>query len=141
MNIIKNIAEYHTRMKPKDAKLYERVKQKLYKDMPTHSAYRSGILVQRYKEAYKKKYGKRRSAYHGKKPQRVGLARWFKEEWATQDGSPVYIHKNDIFRPKKRITNKTPITHGELTKKEIKRARRTKRRVGRVNRFRKTTKK
>lgn len=126
-------------MEPQDKALYNRVKTKLYKNMPLHSAYRSGILVQKYKKAYREKYGKNTSPYYGKKPKKVGLARWFREKWATQDGLPVYKHKNDIFRPKKRITNRTPLTHGELTKKEIKRARRTKRRVGRVNRFRKKT--
>ena len=40
----------------------------------------------------------------------------------------------------KRITKKTPITHKELSKKEIKRARRIKKTKGRVKRFRKTKK-
>ena len=128
-------------MEPRDKDLYNHVKNQLYKKMPAHSAYRSGILVQKYKEAYRERYGKNKNPYYGKKPKKIGLARWFREKWATQDGSPVYKNKNDIFRPQKRITNKTPLTHGELTNNEIKRARRTKRRVGRVNRFRKKTKK
>ena len=41
---------------PADLKLYEKIKKKVYKEIPLHSAYRSGILVQKYKEAFKKKY-------------------------------------------------------------------------------------
>ena len=32
---------------PRDIKLYEKIKLKVYKDIPKHSAYRSGILVQK----------------------------------------------------------------------------------------------
>ena len=39
---------------PADLKLYEIIKKKVYKEIPLHSAYRSGILVQKYKEAFKK---------------------------------------------------------------------------------------
>ena len=54
-----------------DKALYRRIKAKVYKEIPQHSAYRSGVLVQRYKAA-----GGR---YRGKKP-RGGLTRWFDEE-------------------------------------------------------------
>ena len=40
--------------KPVDMKLYEKVKKKVYKKHPKHSAYRSGILVQTYKKTLKK---------------------------------------------------------------------------------------
>ena len=40
---------------PKDKTLYESVKRRVYKKIPKHSAYRSGVLVKEYKEAYKKK--------------------------------------------------------------------------------------
>ena len=39
---------------PVDMKLYEKVKKKVYKKHPKHSAYRSGILVQTYKKTFKK---------------------------------------------------------------------------------------
>jgi hypothetical protein len=42
--------------KPKDEKLYNKVKYKVYKNIPKHSAYRSGILVKKYKEAFKQTY-------------------------------------------------------------------------------------
>ena len=41
---------------PKDTKLYESVKNKIYKQITKHSAYRSGILVKEYEKAYLKKY-------------------------------------------------------------------------------------
>ena len=43
--------------KPKDQELYNRIKAKVYKDNPKHSAYRSGQIVKQYKAAYKKKHG------------------------------------------------------------------------------------
>ncbi len=125
---------------PTDSKLYEQIKKGVYKDIPQHSAYRSGILVQKYKKAFSEKYGKSRSPYIGKKPVKKGISRWFKEEWQNQRGEVGYKFKNDIYRPKYRVTSKTPITHSELSGKEIKRARSEKYRKGRVRRFNATRK-
>lgn len=123
---------------PADKNLYNRVKRKVYKDIPLHSAYRSGHLVKKYKEAYAKKYGAQKKPYKGKKPTRrePGIGRWFAEEWVNQRGKVGYQRKDDVYRPSKRISSKTPITHGELTKGEIKRAQKKKKEVGRVDRFR-----
>ena len=129
-----------TNPKPVDMKLYELIKIRVYKDIPKHSAYRSGILEQKYKNAFKKKYGGK-NPYTGKKTKKKGLSRWFSEKWVNQRGDIGYKYKSDIYRPSKRITKKTPITHTELSKKEIKRARRIKKTKGRVKRFRKTKKK
>ena len=125
---------------PVDMTLYNKIKKKVKKDIPKHSAYRSGIIVQKYKKAFSNKHGKK-SPYKGKKTSKKGLRRWFLEDWRNQDGKVGYHSKSDIYRPMKRITKKTPITHGELTKKERKRARRTKKRKGRIYRFRTTKKK
>ena len=119
---------------PRDKKLYERVKKKVYKDIPKHSAYRSGILVQKYKESYKRKYGSRSQPYIGKR-KGSKLKRWFDEDWRNQDGKVGYHSKSDIYRPRKRVTSRTPTTYSELSKKEIKRARSKKYRTGRVARF------
>ena len=35
---------------PKNKKLYEKVKDEIYKEYPKHSAYRSGLLVKEYKK-------------------------------------------------------------------------------------------
>jgi hypothetical protein len=52
--------------KPRDTILYNKVKSQIYKKYPKHSAYRSGLLVQKYKKDFKKKYGNK-NPYIGKK--------------------------------------------------------------------------
>lgn len=121
--------------KPKDTKLYIYVKKKIYLKYPKHSAYRSGILVKEYKKMYKKKYNNEDS-YIGVKENKKGLARWFKEKWKNDDGKIGYTKKNSVYRPTKRITQKTPLTFGELTKKEIINAKKEKEKKGRVKKFR-----
>ena len=120
---------------PKDTKLYNTTKKNIYKKYPKHSAYRSGILVKTYKKLFSDKYGKNKNPYIGKKTIRKGLSRWFKEKWVNQRGEVGYKYKSDIYRPSKRITKKTPKTYKELTRKRIKRARKTKYTKGRVNKF------
>tara|TARA_B100000674_G_C37932160_1_gene958496 strand:- start:762 stop:1634 length:873 start_codon:yes stop_codon:yes gene_type:complete len=121
--------------KPKDMTLYNKVKARVYKRIPKHSAYRSGIVVSSYKKAFSKKYGSRKNPYSGKRTKKRGLGRWFKEKWVNQRGEVGYKYKSDIYRPSKRITRKTPTTHKELSRKQIKRARSEKRRTGRVKKF------
>jgi hypothetical protein len=121
---------------PTDTKLYNKIKKEVYKQHPKHSAYRSGILVKTYKNKFSKKYGNKKSPYLGNKTRKKGLTRWFDEKWVNQRGEVGYKYKNDVYRPSKRITKKTPVTHKELTKKQIKRARRIKYTKGRVKRFR-----
>ena len=122
---------------PNDLILYNKIKDQVYQEIPKHSAYRSGIVVQKYKQAFAKKYGSK-SPYSGQKPNKQGLKRWFDEKWVNQRGEVGYKYKNDIYRPSIRITNKTPTTHGELTRKQIKRARNEKYKTGRVRRFKNT---
>jgi len=119
---------------PTDKKLYENVKNKLYKEMPKHSAYRSGHLVRRYKEAFKKKHGNK-SPYEGKKTGKEDLSRWMDEKWRNQRGGVGYKKKGDVYRPTKRINEKTPKTFKELTKKEIEKAQKEKKKKGRVKKF------
>lgn len=123
---------------PRDEALYNKIKSRVYREIPKHSAYRSGILVQRYKDAYKERHGSNSSPYLGKKKgsREKGLRRWFAEKWLNQRREVGYKYKSDIYRPTRRITKGTPITHGELSKREISRARRVKRTRGRVRRFR-----
>jgi len=120
---------------PRDKKLYNKTKQYIYKKYPKHSAYRSGLLVQEYKKRFSKKYGKKRDPYIGKKTEKKGLGRWFREKWVNQRGEVGYRYKSDVYRPSKRITKKTPKTYKELSKQQIKIARSKKYRKGRVNRF------
>ena len=92
------------------------------------------ILVQNYKEAYFNKY-KKNNAYSGKKTKKRGLKRWFLEDWRNQHDEIGYKHKSDIYRPTKKITSQTPKTLFELTKKQLKLARRKKLTKKRVNKF------
>jgi hypothetical protein len=120
---------------PRDTGLYERTKNDIYHKIPKHSAYRSGVLVQEYKRRFSQKYGANKSPYIGRKTEKVGLKRWFSEKWVNQRGEVGYRFKNDVYRPSKRITQKTPVNYGELSQKQIQKARKTKYRKGRVNRF------
>ena len=112
---------------PKNKKLYEKVKEEIYKKYPQHSAYRSGLLVKEYKA--------RGGEYTGSKNKDEGLSRWFRETWRSDKGTVGYDHKNSVYRPTKRITKDTPTTFNELTKKQIQRAKREKALKGRVNKF------
>lgn len=120
---------------PRDEKLYNKTKRYIYKKYPKHSAYRSGLLVQEYKKRFSKKYGKKRDPYIGKKTEKKGLGRWFREKWVNQRGEVGYRYQSDVYRPSKRITKKTPKTYKELSKQQIKNARSKKYRKGRVNKF------
>lgn len=120
--------------KPKDQTLYDSVKAKVYKRIKIHSAYRSGILVKEYKKAYRKKYGNA-SAYSGKKKTNAGLSRWFGEKWRNQRGGVGYKKKGDIYRPTKRVSKKTPLTYKELSKGQIKKAMKEKKKTGRVKKY------
>ena len=92
---------------PKNSKLYEKVKRFIYKKYPLHSAYRSGLLVKKYKELGGIYIGKRKGP----------LARWFKEDWKSDTGHYGYTSKSSVYRPTKRISKKTPITFSRIIAK------------------------
>ena len=117
---------------PTDEKLYEKIKNELFKKYKP-SAYRSGLLVQKYKEEYVKKH-KNNNYYRGNKAT-SNLKRWFDEKWTNQRGEIGYKNKSDVYRPTVRINNKTPITFNELTKNQIIKAKKEKEKTGRVKRF------
>lgn len=119
---------------PRNIHLYNKVKKYIYKKYPKHSAYRSGLLVQKYKQEFKKLHP-RSNPYIGQTSKFKGLSRWFKEDWKSDTGKYFYSSKRSVYRPTKRITKKTPKTFSELSKKEIQRAKYKKERYGRVNRF------
>ena len=106
-------------------KLYEKVKLFIYKKYPVHSAYRSGLLVKKYKQLGGTYTGKRKGP----------LARWFKEDWKSDTGHYGYTSKSSVYRPTRRISKKTPKTFSELSQKEILRAKREKYLKGHVNLF------
>ena len=102
-------------MEPRDKTLYAKIKKELFQKNPKHSAYRSGLLVKMYKKEFnKKRKNKGLSPYIGKKKKKEGLTRWFKEKWVNQRGEIGYRYKNDIYRPTKKISKRTPKTFAEL---------------------------
>ena len=90
------------------------------------SAYASAWIVKEYK--------KRGGTYKGKKSGKTGVARWMKEKWTTQDGSPCGSAKFKGVkkcRPTVRVSSKTPVTWKELKAKgKASEAVREKKRVG-----------
>ena len=121
--------------KPRDPVLYAKVKARVYKNIPKHSAYRSGIVVQEYKKAYARAHSYKSNPYKGERKPKKGLARWFKEKWRNQRGEVGYSKPGDVYRPTKRITNNTPATFRELSWSRLRRASNEKKRTGRVKRF------
>ena len=90
--------------------LYEKAKEIVYKQYPKHSAFRSGQLVQKYKQLG--------GSYSGAKP-KGGLTRWFKETW--KDINPNKTETSyPVFRPTKRITKDTPLLANEIDPKNLK---------------------
>lgn len=118
---------------PRDQDLYDKIKKTIFLKYPKHSAYRSGLLVKKYKEEYEKKYKK--DDYYINDINNQGLIRWFAEEWKNQRGEVGYKKKGDIYRPTIRINEKTPITFQELTPSQIKKAIKEKKQKGRVKSF------
>ena len=118
---------------PTNKKLYNRIKAQVVAKNPKHSAYRSGLIVKKYKAAG--------GGYSGAKPKKKGLTRWFKEDWRTEKGKKTYKEGGKIFRPTKRITKDTPTTMSELSKKEKQRAIKEKTATGRVKKYKQTPKK
>jgi hypothetical protein len=117
---------------PNDKDLYEKIKKEITSKYKP-SAYRSGIIVQKYKSEYYKKH-KNNNAYSGNKAN-SNLKRWYDERWLNQRGEVGYKNKGDIYRPTIRINDKTPITIQELSQTQIKRAMNEKKRTGRVKKF------
>jgi hypothetical protein len=119
--------------KPKKLGLYKKIKKGIYSRIPKHSAYRSGLVVKKYKEEFKKKYGDE-PAYEGTK-KGSNLDRWFREKWESDTGKIGYTDKSSVYRPTIRITKDTPKTFSELSNKDIKKAKIEKAKTGRVRKF------
>jgi hypothetical protein len=54
-----------------------------------------------------------------------GLKRWFKEEWTKPDGSECGSNKGKEdakCRPSKKVNSKTPVTWGEMSESQKKKA-------------------
>ena len=122
---------------PVDEKMYKRISEIIKLKYPINSAYRSGLIVKKYKQEFYEKYGPFKEPYISTDPiiSKGGLKRWFAEEWRNQRGDIGYSQKRDIYRPTIKINKDTPKTFGELSQKEINRASDQKIRLGRVKKF------
>ena len=116
-----------SKSEPVDKELYNKIKKEVWSEYSKPSAYRSGQLVKRYKEAG--------GTFKGNQDKNSGLPKWFSEKWLNQRGEVGYKFKSDVYRPTSRITKDTPITFNELTKEQIERAKKEKYLNGRVNKF------
>ena len=88
-----------------DKQLYEEVKAYADSIYKKPSAYKSGFIVKEYK--------RRGGRYSGNKTNE-GLTRWYAEEWADI-GNRDY----PVYRPTKRINEKTPLTVNEIDKPNL----------------------
>ena len=119
--------------KPKNTQLYKKViseAKKKFKVWP--SAYASAWVVKEYK--------RRGGSYSGKKSQKSGISRWMAEKWINvcklpkkvACGRPKLSEKNwkkryPYCRPSKKITSKTPRLASTLSKSQIKKLCKSKR--------------
>jgi hypothetical protein len=76
---------------PTDAKLYEKIKREVFSIYTKPSAYRSGLLVKKYKEEYVKIH-KNHNYYYGDK-ENSNLKRWFAERWRNELGEVGHKQK------------------------------------------------
>jgi hypothetical protein len=86
--------------------LYKKAKELADATYSKPSAYKSGFIVNKYKELG--------GTYSGQKGYK-GIGRWFKEEWKDV-GNKEY----PVFRPTKRVTKDTPLTPDEIDPANVK---------------------
>jgi hypothetical protein len=118
---------------PNDKDLYEKIKKEITSKYKP-SAYRSGMIVKKYKEEFYKKH-KNNNAYSSGNKANSNLKRWFDERWLNQKGEVGYSKKGDVYRPTVRVNSKTPTTFQELSRSQIEKAKKEKARTGKVKKF------
>lgn len=92
---------------PADPELYEKAKEIADAIYKKPSAYKSGFIVQTYKEMG--------GAYlDDDKPRK--LARWFREDWRDVGPGPY-----PVYRPTRRVTADTPLTPPEIDPANLRR--------------------
>jgi len=70
---------------PKNKKLYESIKKRLFSKYPKHSAYRSMMLVKEYKKAG--------GIYSNSKSNKMNTKKWLGQKWTSVND---YYHNNEI---------------------------------------------
>lgn len=120
-----------------DKELYDSIKKEIHRELDKKGTrwgiYASSELVRRYKQK-----GGRYDPRH-EKTKRQGISRWYQEIWIDicRSDPPqklvpcgrqeIQKESYPVCRPYRRVNTKTPITYNELTKEEIQRACRKKR--------------
>jgi len=89
-----------------DKSLYATVKKYADEIYKKPSAYKSGFIVQEYK---------RRGGRYADDNKPKNLKRWFNEDW-KDIGNMSY----PVYRPTKRVSNKTPLTADEIDPRQAK---------------------
>jgi hypothetical protein len=85
--------------------IYQKAKEIADKTYKTHGAYKSGFLVKKYKEL---------GGEYADDGKPRDLTRWFKEEWKDVAGLPY-----PVYRPTKRVSEKTPLTVNEISPESL----------------------
>ena len=93
--------------KPKNPELYQEAKRYANAIYKKHSAFKSGFIQKKYKELGGKFMNDNKTR---------NLKRWFRENWKSVSKSNQY----PVFRPSKRISQKTPLTIDEISTKNLK---------------------
>lgn len=111
---------------PTNPQVYARIKAQVKRDATSRwpSAYLSGLVVQKYKAAMKKRGETPYKSSSGSR-KKSSLKRWYDEKWIDiKTGKPCGAVKTDKYyptcRPSKRITSGSPRTSKEITEKEKK---------------------
>ena len=108
---------------PTDQNQYDRIVKKIKAKVDRWpSAYASGLVVKEYKEKMKEK-GKAPYKNEAKEHKQTGLKRWFNEKWVDiKTGKECgKVHNKGYYptcRPSIKVTNNTPVTANQLSKKE-----------------------
>jgi hypothetical protein len=83
-----------------DRLIYNRIKKEADKVYNKPSAYKSGFIVRKYKEA---------GGRYADDDKPKNLSRWFKEDWGDIGGKSY-----PVYRPYKRVSQETPLTVDEI---------------------------
>lgn len=63
------------------------------------------------------------------------LKRWFEEDWRTPSGHKDYSKGENLFRPTRKVSSKTPKTWSQVSDSSKRKAQREKNSKGRVKKF------
>ena len=91
---------------PNNPKLYQKVKDNANEIYSKPSAYKSGYIVKKYKEL---------GGTYNDDNKTKNLKRWFQEEW-KDIGNLNY----PVFRPTRKVNNKTPLLQNEIKPNNLK---------------------